>query len=108
MGKDGQNYLLLDVREAGQFELCSLPTSINVPFTEVSAWTNAEDVAEPLRSRACGMDPIHVICRLGNDSQVAVKKLKEFGFSGGGRYLGDITGGLSAWRRDVDPTMPDI
>lgn len=104
----GQNYMLIDVREAGQFELCSLPTSINIPFSEVSGWTKAEDIAEPLRSRASSMGAIHVICRLGNDSQAAVKKLKEFGFGDGERYLGDITGGLRAWRRDVDPTMPDI
>lgn len=104
----GQNYMLIDVREAGQFELCSLPTSINIPFSEVSGWTKAEDIAEPLRSRASSMGAIHVICRLGNDSQAAVKKLKEFGFGVGERYLGDITGGLRAWRRDVDPTMPDI
>ena len=45
------------------------------------------------------------MCRLGNDSQIAVKRLKELGL--GDRFIGDIRGGLRAWKRDVDPTWPE-
>jgi adenylyltransferase/sulfurtransferase len=52
--------------------------------------------------------PIYTVCRLGNDSQVAVKKLKELGADGGGkRVVGDIKGGFRAWREEVDPEWPD-
>ncbi|EEH06402.1 molybdenum cofactor biosynthetic protein [Histoplasma capsulatum G186AR] len=52
--------------------------------------------------------PIHVVCRLGNDSQVAVRKLKELGVDRGGeRWVGDIRGGLKAWREEVEPEFPD-
>ncbi|PGH05321.1 adenylyltransferase and sulfurtransferase [Blastomyces parvus] len=52
--------------------------------------------------------PIHVVCRLGNDSQVAVRKLKELGVDRGGeRWVGDIRGGLRAWRDEVEAEFPD-
>ncbi|OAX78415.1 hypothetical protein ACJ72_07279 [Emergomyces africanus] len=52
--------------------------------------------------------PIHVVCRLGNDSQVAVRKLKALGVDRGGeRWVGDIRGGLRAWREEVEAGFPD-
>ncbi|KAL7780416.1 hypothetical protein CFE70_010439 [Pyrenophora teres f. teres 0-1] len=54
------------------------------------------------------VDPIFVVCRLGNDSQVTVKKMKQLGLDAGGkRYIGDIKGGLQAWRKNVDHDFPD-
>jgi adenylyltransferase/sulfurtransferase len=52
--------------------------------------------------------PIFVVCRLGNDSQITVKKMKQLGLDAGGkRYIGDIKGGLEAWRSTVDTDFPD-
>jgi adenylyltransferase/sulfurtransferase len=52
--------------------------------------------------------PIFVVCRLGNDSQITVKKMKELGLDNGGqRWIGDIKGGLRAWRASVDSEFPD-
>jgi adenylyltransferase/sulfurtransferase len=52
--------------------------------------------------------PVHVVCRQGNDSQIVVKKLQELGIDrGGARVVRDIKGGIDAWRRDVDRAFPD-
>lgn len=49
-----------------------------------------------------------MVCRLGNDSQIAVRKLKELGLDRGGeRFIGDIRGGFRAWREEVDPDLPE-
>ena len=43
-----------------------------------------------------------VLCRRGNASQLAVKELRAAGLA---RVL-DLAGGLEAWAREVDPSMP--
>nr|GFD60647.1 adenylyltransferase and sulfurtransferase MOCS3 [Tanacetum cinerariifolium] len=52
--------------------------------------------------------PIFVVCRLGNDSQMTVKKMKDLGLDNGGkRFIGDIKGGLRAWAASVDHDFPE-
>jgi adenylyltransferase/sulfurtransferase len=52
-------------------------------------------------------EPVYVVCRLGNDSQIVVKRFKQLGLdAGGSRWIGDVKGGLKAWRGDVDPDLP--
>jgi adenylyltransferase/sulfurtransferase len=52
--------------------------------------------------------PIFVVFRIGNDSQMTVKKMKELGLDyGGKRFIGDIRGGLRAWRGTVDHDFPE-
>ena len=45
--------------------------------------------------------PIYVVCRRGNDSQLAVEKLLEMGIA-----CKDIKGGLEAWSLQVDSSFP--
>lgn len=54
-------------------------------------------------------DPVYFICRHGNDSQLAAQELKSAteASAHGGRVVNDITGGLAAWRREVDAGFPD-
>ncbi|EON67181.1 hypothetical protein W97_06434 [Coniosporium apollinis CBS 100218] len=99
--------VIVDVREKVQFDLCSLQGSTNVPFSEISTGGESEEWLAKLRS-VSPEQPILVVCRLGNDSQVAVKKMKEAGLHGDGkRWVGDLRGGLRAWRENVDPEFPD-
>lgn len=114
----GRLHRVIDVRETVQFDLCHLFGSINIPFSRLTTGHDAPELMAELRSSlkgdsqseesTGGGDPILVVCRLGNDSQVAVRKLKELGFDDGGKtWIGDVRGGLKAWRQDVDPTFPD-
>jgi adenylyltransferase/sulfurtransferase len=111
-------HILVDVREKVQFDLCNLEGSINIPFSTVSRAQIArpDDDAnmeglEPewvSRLKTQSEKPIFVVCRLGNDSQITVKKMKTFGLDNGGqRWIGDIKGGLRAWRANVDSDFPD-
>ena len=117
------NHILVDVRERVQFELCNIDGSVNVPFSAVSATPSLSLNLSLPRPRSNDMEvdendwvtqlrrsekPIFVVCRLGNDSQLTVKKMKELGLDyGGKRYIGDIRGGLKAWRRKVDAEFPE-
>lgn len=52
-----------------------------------------------------------VVCHHGNDSQLAVKLLKENlkppeGSTNAGPEVKDIIGGLSEWANSIDPAFP--
>lgn len=112
------SHILLDVREKVQFDLCNLEGSVNVPFSTVSSTptggrNRTMSDLDPEASwvselRQYTDKPIFVVCRLGNDSQITVKKMKELGLDNGGqRWIGDIRGGLRAWRNNVDQDFPE-
>ncbi|KAF3122990.1 Urmylation protein [Orbilia oligospora] len=108
--------LLIDVRDDVQFGICALENSINVPITTI--------LTLPIIAEKDGMDgeerppvpipswlprdtstPIYFICRLGNDSRIAVQRLKKSGLVKG-NVIKDIKGGLWEWSRRVDKTFP--
>ena len=111
-------YFLLDVRDETQFGICSLSESINIPISVIEAKSRVSGEAvndENLKQfkkleiveQQPADSPIYTICRFGNDSQIAVRKLKELGYDNGGRrWIGDVQGGLQAWAQDVDPQWP--
>lgn len=103
--RDGNN-ILIDVRDETQYAICALPGSVNVPWTgSADAWLEraiqSGTLADDGRSR-------YVVCRLGNDSQLAVRAvLDRLGQQRSRMQVQDLKGGLKAWRQEVDPTWPD-
>ncbi|PWW80213.1 hypothetical protein C7212DRAFT_273861 [Tuber magnatum] len=97
----GVEHLLLDVRERTQFGICQLAGSLNIPYTEFEALKCEDSEAEEIKSmfRDQPKDrPVYVICRLGNDSQIVVRQLKEAGVFPDNRVF-DIEGGVTEWAR---------
>jgi adenylyltransferase/sulfurtransferase len=110
----GGKHLLLDVREKVQFDICHLEGSINVPFSSFQNTTRAEGDSETsarpiwLPETLPPEAPIYLVCRLGNDSQVVTRQLKDRGIDlEGTRWIGDIKGGLKAWKAQVDEHWPE-
>ncbi|PKS06292.1 hypothetical protein jhhlp_007040 [Lomentospora prolificans] len=107
--KDGghERHLLLDVREAEHFQVASLDGAINVPYRKFSGTGVVDTRPEWLPAELLPSAPIFVVCRQGQDSQIVTRRLKEMGLDRGGeRYIGDIKGGMRAWKADIDPTFP--
>jgi rhodanese-related sulfurtransferase len=48
-------------------------------------------------------DGLYIVCRLGNDSQIAAETLRR---AAGHLIIKDIIGGLRAWSNQVDPHFP--
>ncbi|KAA8895900.1 hypothetical protein FN846DRAFT_784355 [Sphaerosporella brunnea] len=91
----GTKPLLVDVRDRTQFGICKVPGSVNVPFERFLA------VGEGLPEEIVGLlqeerRDVVVLCRLGNDSQVAAKRLLESGVHG---RVWDVRGGIREWAR---------
>ncbi|KAF9160542.1 Molybdenum cofactor synthesis protein 3 [Actinomortierella ambigua] len=93
-------HLLLDVREKVQFDICSLPSSLNIPLKDLSK--QIDQVKDQLRGQS--QLPIYVVCRRGNDSQPAARLLQEQGITTG--EIRDIVGGLDRWADKIDPEFP--
>ena len=102
-------HILLDVREKVQFDICHLDDSINIPFSTFQGG-NSEILngSSWIPHNLPKYASIYVVCRLGNDSQVVTRKLKDAGLDlDGKRFIGDIKGGLKAWKYQVDKSWPE-
>jgi len=90
----GEEVALLDVREPQEFDLCRLPGSTLVPLGELPSKLSELDSTKEL--------VVH--CRTGKRSLQAIELLRQAGFSSA--RLVNLEGGIDAWARDVDPSMP--
>ncbi|KAI1316626.1 hypothetical protein EDD11_009661 [Mortierella claussenii] len=97
---EGVPHVLLDVREKVQFDICSLPSSLNIPLK------NLPEQMSRVKERlgAASERPVYIVCRRGNDSQPAVRILQEHGITSGD--IRDIVGGLEKWTDRIDPDFP--
>ena len=108
MSRQNVEHVLLDVREKEHFDLCSIDGSINIPISRFTSH-RGEGPPDWISARVTTDVPIYVVCRVGNDSQIAAQKLKDMGLGRDGkRFIGDIKGGLKAWKDSVDPTLPMV
>lgn len=102
-------HVLLDVREKEHFDIASIPGAINIPISIFQTRNASDDQPIPdwLPESLPPDAPIYVICRVGNDSQLITQKLKNLGLDrSGSRFIGDISGGMRAWKQEVDTTLP--
>ncbi|PKK41908.1 hypothetical protein CI102_13800 [Trichoderma harzianum] len=110
ISRANKTHLLLDVREKEHFGLSNIPGSINIPIGRFTAHRGeGSELSDLIPGDVPSDTPIYIVCRVGNDSQIAAKKLKDLGADRNGeRFIGDILGGLQAWKTTVDPSLPFI
>jgi rhodanese-related sulfurtransferase len=89
----GAAMTLVDVREDWETQLAPVPaTLVHIPMGQITA-------------RLKELDPqgeTVVICRSGGRSMQVAEFLSSQGFAS----VYNLTGGILAWSRDVDPTIP--
>jgi sulfur-carrier protein adenylyltransferase/sulfurtransferase len=89
---EAKPFVLVDVREPHEFQICRIPGSTLIPLGEVPKRMNELNSA----------DEIVVHCRSGMRSAKAVELLMQAGF----RKIHNLKGGVLAWSDEVDPSMP--
>lgn len=93
---------LLDVRPKEQFAITKLSNSTNIQWDPDFSKLESIDSFLPSDFNK-KEDQILVICRYGNDSQLAARKLiEELHFEN----VKDVKGGLNRWSEEIDPTIP--
>lgn len=89
----GDDHFLLDVREPHEQAICCIEGAFLIPLGELEH--RIDEI--PLGRR------ILVYCKGGVRSAKAVGKLREHGFDN----VWNITGGILAWAREIDPSIPE-
>jgi rhodanese-related sulfurtransferase len=87
----GEPLRLLDVREPWECAIASLAGSFNIPMAEItSRWQELDADSQ-----------IIVVCKAGSRSRRVAQFLSAQGF---GR-VANLSGGIDAWTRDIDPSL---
>ena len=87
-GRDPQ---VVDVREAWELGICSLPGTLHMPMNEVPDRLAELDASQPLV----------VMCRSGGRSLRVAQYLEQQGFA----RVSNLTGGILAWGERIDPSL---
>ncbi len=90
--QDGQQPLLLDVREPWEFDICSIENSELIPMGQIASKLENLD---PQRETV-------VICHHGIRSRSVALFMERHGFND----VINLSGGVEAWSREVDLDMP--
>lgn len=96
--------LLIDVRDETQYSIAALDGSVNVPWTgNAESWLR--DAAKQGVLAKDNQTHRYVVCRLGNDSQLAAAALMSS--MKAPSLVKDIRGGFKSWKKDVDDRWPE-
>ena len=90
----GEDFLLVDVREPGEYEIVSIPGSVLIPKGEILDGSALERLPQDKR--------IVLYCKVGGRSAEALAVVKGAGFANA-VHLG---GGVIAWVTQVEPGKP--
>ena len=90
------NYLLLDVRNPNEYEIAKIPGSVLIPLSDIENGAGVEKVRELVNGHK-----LIAHCKMGGRSAKALSILKDAGIEGT-----NVTGGILAWSREVDPSVP--
>lgn len=88
----GERLVLLDVREPEEVALAALPGAVHIPMADIPARLHELDPDAP----------IVVVCHHGIRSAQVAGFLAHQGF----RAVSNLRGGIDAWSRTVDPSLP--
>jgi molybdopterin/thiamine biosynthesis adenylyltransferase/rhodanese-related sulfurtransferase len=91
-----QDFVLLDVRNPHEYEIAQIPGSVLIPLSEIESGAGVEKV----RSLVNGHRLV-VHCKSGMRSAKALGILKQSGIEGI-----NVKGGILAWSKEVDPSVP--
>ncbi len=88
-----RNHLrLIDVREPHELQISALPGAENIPLGTLAARLSELDSAQEMV----------VFCKTGVRSARALELLASAGF----KKVKNLKGGINAWAKDVDPSLP--
>ncbi|WP_232803071.1 rhodanese-like domain-containing protein [Gracilimonas amylolytica] len=91
--ENGESFFLLDVRDYHEY-LVSNIDGYHIPYEELE--NRLDEISEHTESE------LIVMCRSGNTSMDACKKLKEKGFNN----VISLQGGMMRWAKEIDPSLP--
>ncbi|MGI8501799.1 MAG: molybdopterin-synthase adenylyltransferase MoeB [Hassallia sp.] len=90
------DFVLLDVRNPHEYEIAKIQGSVLVPLPDIESGQGVTKVKELLNGHR-----LIAHCKMGGRSAKALGILKEAGIEGT-----NVKGGITAWSKEVDPSVP--
>jgi sulfur-carrier protein adenylyltransferase/sulfurtransferase len=97
LDSDAKDFVLLDVRNPHEYEIAKIPGSVLIPLPDIENGEGVTKVKEILNGHR-----LIAHCKMGGRSAKALSILKEAGIVGT-----NVKGGITAWSREVDPSVPE-
>ncbi|MFB2892130.1 molybdopterin-synthase adenylyltransferase MoeB [Aerosakkonemataceae cyanobacterium BLCC-F50] len=91
------DFVLIDVRNPNEYDIAKIPGSVLVPLPEIESGPGVEKVKELLNGHR-----LIAHCKMGGRSAKALGILKAAGIEGT-----NVKGGITAWSREVDRSVPE-
>ncbi|MBE9004436.1 molybdopterin-synthase adenylyltransferase MoeB [Fortiea sp. LEGE XX443] len=92
-----KDFVLLDVRNPHEYDIAKIPGSVLVPLPDIENGDGVAKVKELLNGHR-----LIAHCKMGGRSAKALSILKEAGITGT-----NVKGGITAWSREVDASVPE-
>lgn len=91
------DFVLIDVRNPNEYDIAKIPGAVLVPLPDIESGTGVEKVKELLNGHR-----LIAHCKMGGRSAKALGILKQAGIEGT-----NVKGGITAWSREVDSSVPE-
>ncbi|NEO27887.1 MAG: molybdopterin-synthase adenylyltransferase MoeB, partial [Kamptonema sp. SIO4C4] len=92
-----KDYVLVDVRNPNEYEIAQIPGAVLVPLPDIEQGPGVEKVREILNGHR-----LIAHCKMGRRSAKALEILKDHGIDGI-----NVKGGITAWSREIDSSVPE-
>ncbi|MDZ7995171.1 MAG: molybdopterin-synthase adenylyltransferase MoeB [Nostoc sp. EfeVER01] len=92
-----KDFVLLDVRNPHEYDIAKIPGSVLVPLPDIENGNGVAKVKEILNGHR-----LIAHCKMGGRSAKALAILKEAGIVGT-----NVKGGITAWSKEIDPSVPE-
>lgn len=97
LDSNANDYILIDVRNPNEYQIAKIPNSVLIPLPDIENGAAIPKIKELVNGYR-----LIAHCKMGGRSAKALAILKEAGIEGI-----NVKGGISAWSREVDSTVPE-
>ncbi len=94
---NANDYILIDVRNPNEYQIANIPNSVLIPLPDIENGAAIPKIKELVNGYR-----LIAHCKMGGRSAKALAILKDAGIEGI-----NVKGGISAWSREVDSTVPE-
>jgi adenylyltransferase/sulfurtransferase len=97
LDSNANDYVLIDVRNPNEYQIAKIPNSVLIPLPDIENGAAIPKIKELVNGYR-----LIAHCKMGGRSAKALAILKDAGIEGI-----NVKGGISAWSREVDSTVPE-
>ncbi len=96
LDSEANDYVLIDVRNPNEYQIAKIPDAVLIPLPDIENGEGVSKVKELVNGHR-----LYAHCKMGGRSAKALQILKQAGIEGT-----NVKGGITAWSKEIDPSVP--